>query len=54
MPRIGIEAKFSLPGVSALSLLGHDLTVPGVRSADNEPVLHPLAYYTLNYIPEVK
>jgi 2-methylcitrate dehydratase PrpD len=32
MPRIGTEAKFSLPGVSALSLLGHDLTVPATFS----------------------
>jgi 2-methylcitrate dehydratase PrpD len=32
VPRIGIEAKFSLPGVSALSLLGHDLTVPATFS----------------------
>jgi glucose/arabinose dehydrogenase len=29
----------------------HDLTVPGVRSADGQPLLHPQAYYTLNYIP---
>ena len=32
VPKIGIEAKFSLPGVSALSLLGHDLTVPATFS----------------------
>lgn len=32
----------------------HDLTTPGVRSADGEPVLHPQAYYTLNYIPAAK
>lgn len=30
----------------------HDLTVPGVRSADGEPLLHPQAYYTLNYLME--
>ena len=35
VPRIGIEAKFSLPGVSALSLLGHDLTVPATFSDEN-------------------
>jgi glucose/arabinose dehydrogenase len=30
---------------------GHiqDLTVAGVRSADGQPLLHPKAYYTLNY-----
>ena len=30
----------------------HDLKTPGVRSADGESVLHPQAYYTLNYIPK--
>jgi glucose/arabinose dehydrogenase len=30
----------------------HDLAVPGVRSADGQPLLHPQAYYTLNAIPE--
>jgi hypothetical protein len=30
----------------------HDLTLPGVRSQDGEALLHPQAYYTLNYIPE--
>lgn len=35
VPRIGIEAKFSLPGVSALTLLGHDLTVPATFSDEN-------------------
>lgn len=32
----------------------HDLTVPGIRAIDGEPLLHPQAYYTLNYIPEAK
>ena len=27
------------------------LTAPGVRSKDGQPLLHPQAYYTLNYIP---
>jgi glucose/arabinose dehydrogenase len=27
----------------------HDLTLPGVRSAEGQPLLHPQAYYTLNY-----
>jgi 2-methylcitrate dehydratase PrpD len=35
VPRIGIEAKFSLPGVSALALLGHDLSVPASFSDSN-------------------
>jgi glucose/arabinose dehydrogenase len=29
----------------------HDLAVPGVRSAEGRPLLHPQAYYTLNYVP---
>jgi glucose/arabinose dehydrogenase len=30
----------------------HDLTAKGVRSAEGRPLLHPEAYYTLNYIPK--
>ena len=29
----------------------HDLNAAGVRSEDGQPLLHPEAYYTLNYIP---
>ncbi len=29
----------------------HELRLDGVRSADGLPLLHPVAYYTLNYIP---
>ena len=29
----------------------HELKLPGVRSADGEPLLHPVAYYWLNEIP---
>lgn len=29
----------------------HELHLPGVRSAKGEPLLHPAAYYTMNYIP---
>ena len=32
----------------------HDLTAPALRSADGEALLHPQAYYTLNYIPAAK
>jgi 2-methylcitrate dehydratase PrpD len=35
VPRIGIQAKFSLPGASALALLGHDLSVPATFSDAN-------------------
>jgi hypothetical protein len=30
----------------------HDLTAPGVRSTEGQALLHPQAYYTLNYFPE--
>lgn len=30
----------------------HELKLPGVRSAQGLPLLHPAAYYTLNYVPE--
>jgi len=29
----------------------HELHLDGVRSAGGKPLLHPVAYYTLNYIP---
>ena len=32
----------------------HELHLDGVRSAKNQPLWHPVAYYTLNYIPEKK
>jgi hypothetical protein len=35
VPRDGLESKFSLPGVCALVLLGHDLTVPASYSDAN-------------------
>ena len=31
----------------------HELHLDGVRSADGKPLLHPAAYYTLNYLPEL-
>jgi hypothetical protein len=30
----------------------HTLTAAGLRSTDGLPLLHNIAYYTLNYIPE--
>lgn len=30
----------------------HELHVPDLRSESGLPVLHPVAYYTLNYIPQ--
>ncbi len=32
----------------------HHLTAAGVRSAESSPLLHNVAYYTLNYIPDAK
>lgn len=30
----------------------HELQLPGIRSAEkNQPLLHPVGYYTLNYVP---
>jgi glucose/arabinose dehydrogenase len=29
----------------------HELHLPGLRSVRGEPLLHPVAFYTLNYIP---
>lgn len=31
----------------------HELHLDGVRSASGQPLLHPAAYYTLNYIPDL-
>jgi glucose/arabinose dehydrogenase len=30
----------------------HELHLPGIRSAKGQPLLHPAAYYTMNYIPQ--
>ena len=30
----------------------HELHLDGVHSTDNQPLLHPAAFYTLNYLPE--
>ncbi|MFV2069050.1 MAG: hypothetical protein ACC645_18950 [Pirellulales bacterium] len=32
----------------------HELHMPGVRSATGEPLLHDVAYYTMNQIPEAE
>jgi hypothetical protein len=32
----------------------HELHLDGVRSASGLPVLHPVAYYTLNYLTDAK
>jgi hypothetical protein len=30
----------------------HELSLNNITSGEGEPVLHPLAYYTLNYLPK--
>src|SRR5688500_13830712 len=30
----------------------HELHLDGIRSSSGQPLLHPAAYYTLNYIPD--
>ena len=30
----------------------HELKLPGVRNQDDLPILHPVAYYTLNRVPK--
>lgn len=30
----------------------HELKLPGVRNRDGQPLLHPVAYYTLNAVPK--
>jgi hypothetical protein len=32
----------------------HELHLPGVRSGDGQPLLHPVAYYTLMNMPEIE
>jgi hypothetical protein len=32
----------------------HELHLPGVRSATGQPLVHPVAYYTMNYIPSAR
>ena len=45
----GLSARLYVDGLQEGHV--HDLTAPGVRSADGQSLLHPQAYYTLNYIP---
>lgn len=46
----GLHARLIVDGLQAGHV--HELHAEGVRSADGLPLLHPQAYYTLNYIPE--
>lgn len=50
---LGKDGKSARIYLSALSKGDiHELHLDGVRSADGLPVLHPVAYYTLNEIPK--
>jgi len=46
----GRSVRLSVDGLQEGHI--HDLALPGVRSAEGQPLLHPQAYYTLNTIPE--
>ena len=45
----GLSVRLTIDDLRELFV--HELAVPGVRSIDHEPLLHPHAYYTLNRIP---
>jgi glucose/arabinose dehydrogenase len=45
----GLSVRLIVDGLQGGHI--HDLTLPGVRSTEDQPLLHPQAYYTLNYIP---
>ncbi len=46
----GMKARLVIDGLREGYI--HELKMPGVRSADGLPLLHDVAYYTLNRIPE--
>jgi glucose/arabinose dehydrogenase len=45
----GLSVRLTVDGLQEGHI--HDLTLPGVRSTDGQSLLHPEAYYTLNYVP---
>ena len=45
----GCTVRLRIPGLRELFV--HELHATGVRSSDGEPLLHPMACYTLNRIP---
>lgn len=46
----GLAVRLKLSGLQEGHV--HEFHLPGVRSARGQPILHPSAYYTLNYIPD--
>ena len=45
----GLSARLIVDGLQEGHV--HEMHFPGIRSAQGAPLLHPTAYYTLNYIP---
>ncbi|MBI3414955.1 MAG: hypothetical protein HY043_06470 [Verrucomicrobia bacterium] len=45
----GLSAQLSVDGLQEGHI--HELHLPGVRSTSGAPLLHDVAYYTMNYIP---
>ena len=48
------QERAALRGASWRKGTSTTLTAAGVRSAEGSPLLHNIAYYTMNYIPEAK
>ena len=48
----GLSIRLAVDGLQEGHI--HELHVAGVRSAKGEALLHPVAYYTMNYIPAGK
>ncbi|APZ93156.1 DUF7133 domain-containing protein [Fuerstiella marisgermanici] len=46
----GLSVRLTIDGLRPLFV--HELHAEGLRSQDDEPLLHPHAYYTLNQIPQ--
>ena len=46
----GLRVRLRVDGLRELFV--HELSAPGVRDRDGQPLLHHHAYYTLNRIPQ--
>jgi hypothetical protein len=47
----GLSVRLIIEGMAEGHV--HEMHFPGLRSAKSEPLLHPAAYYTLNYLPQI-
>ncbi len=45
----GLKARLTIEGLAEGHV--HEMHFPGIKSVKGQPLLHPSAYYTLNYIP---